>query len=203
MEMGIRRAVHRAVGRPAMSRRQWNAGRARRGAAAMRRHVIATRAVVLAASLTVTLCGCTALSTATGIAAGVATGTVTGNPAIGTSVAIAAKAGVDEAGKYASRRSQHDEQDAIATAAGNIRVGEIGTWQVKHKLTRSVDHGEVRVLRVIRTPLTACKEVLFSVLKEQGERTSPSWFKTNTCHNGEQWKWALAEPAVERWGNLQ
>jgi hypothetical protein len=203
VEVGVRRTVHRALGRPPMSRCRKYASTVSRGAAAMRRHAIVPRAAFIAAYVTVTLSGCTAVSTVTGIAAGVATGTVTGNPAIGASVAIAAKAGVDEAGKYASRRSQHDEQDAIATAAGNIRVGEIGTWQVKHKLTRSVDHGEVRVLRVIRTPLTACKEVLFSVLKEQGERTSPSWFKTNTCHNGEQWKWALAEPAVERWGNLQ
>jgi hypothetical protein len=186
-----------------MSRRRKNVDTLSRGAAAMRRHVIAARAVFLAASLTVTLSGCTAVSTVTGIAAGVATGTVTGNPAIGASVAIAAKAGVDEAGKYASRRSQQDEQDAIAAVAGNMRVGEIGTWQVKHRLTRSVDHGEVRVMRDIRTPLTACKEVLFSVLKEQGERRSRSWFKTNACQNGEQWKWALAEPAVERWGTLQ
>jgi hypothetical protein len=202
VEVGVRRAVHRALGRPAMSRHR-KSGSVRRGAATLRGHVVAARAVFLAASLTVMLSGCTAVSTVTGIAAGVATGTVTGNPAIGASVAIATKAGVDEAGKYASRRSQQDEQDAIATAAGNIRVGEIGTWQVKRKLTRSVDQGEVRVLRVIRTPLTACKEVLFSVLKEQGERTSRSWFKTNACQNGEQWKWALAEPAVERWGILQ
>ena len=157
----------------------------------------------LAAFLIVTLPGCQVVSTVTGVAAGVASGTATGNPAVGTSVAIAVKAGVDEAGKHVSRRSQEDEQDAIAAAAASVRVGESATWQVKHRMSWRTKHGEVRVLRVIRTPLTACKEVLFSVVQEQSEKISRSWFKTNTCHSGEQWKWALADPAVERWGNLQ
>ncbi|MEN3354980.1 MAG: hypothetical protein V7640_3138 [Betaproteobacteria bacterium] len=172
-------------------------------AGAKRSHVDGARVACLAAFALVTLPGCAVVSTVTGVAAGVATGTATGNPAVGASVAIAVKAGVDEAGKRVSRQSQEHEQDAIAAAAGNARVGESATWQVKHRLTRSVDHGEVRVLRVIRTPLTECKEVLFSVVKERGEKIARSWFKTNTCQNGEQWKWALAEPAVERWGNLQ
>lgn len=199
MEVGVRRAVDRTLGRSAMSQPLQLAV----AGAAKRPHVFPARAVCLAAFLTVTLSGCTAVSTVTGVAAGVATGNATGNPAVGASIAIGVKAGVDEAGKYVSRRSQENEQDAIAAASGTMRVGERGTWQVKHRFTRSVDHGEVRVLRVIRTPLTACKEVLFSVVKDQGEKMSRSWFKTNTCQNGEQWKWALADPAVARWGMLQ
>jgi hypothetical protein len=166
-------------------------------------HMIKARAACFAAFAIVTLPGCEVVSTVTGVAAGVASGTVSGNPAVGASVAIAVKAGVDEAGKHVSRRSQEDEQDAIAAAAANVRAGESGAWQVKHRFSARVDHGEVRVLRVIRTPLTACKEVLFSVVKDEHEKISRAWFKTNTCQNGEQWKWALADPAVERWGNLQ
>jgi hypothetical protein len=162
-----------------------------------------TRAATLAAVLTLTLSGCEVVSTVSGVAAGVASGTATGNPAVGASVAIAVKAGVDEAGKTVSRRSQQAEQDAIVTAAGTKRVGETGTWQIRHRMTRVVEHGDVRVLRVIKTPLAVCKELLFSVAQGEGEKESRAWYRTNACHDGEQWKWALVEPAVSRWRTLQ
>ncbi len=86
-----------------------------------------TRTATLAAVLTLPLSGCELVSTVSGVAAGVASGTVTGIPAVGATVAITVKAGVDEAGKTVSRRSPQAEQDAIVTAAGNTRVGESGT----------------------------------------------------------------------------
>ncbi|MGZ5230971.1 MAG: hypothetical protein ACXWC3_13150 [Burkholderiales bacterium] len=162
-----------------------------------------TRAATLAAVLTLALSGCEVVSTVSGVAAGVASGTVTGNPAVGASVAIAVKAGVDEAGKTILRRSQQAEQDAIVTAAGTTRVGETGTWQIRHRMTRAVEHGDVRVVRLIETPLAICKELLFSVVQGEGEKESRAWYRTNACHDGEQWKWALVEPAVSRWGTLQ
>jgi hypothetical protein len=162
-----------------------------------------TRPATLAAVLTLALSGCELVGTVSGIAAGVASGTVTGNPAVGATVAITVKAGVDEAGKTVSRRSQQAEQDAIVTAAGNTRVGESGRWQFRHRVTRSVEHGDVRVLRVIKTPLAVCKELLFSVVQGEGEKESRAWYRTNACHDGEQWKWALVEPAVTRWDTLQ
>jgi hypothetical protein len=163
----------------------------------------AKRTAILAALLALTLGGCEVVSTVSGVAAGVASGTATGNPAVGAAVAITVKAGVDDAGKTVSRRSQQAEQDAIVTAAGNTRVGESGRWQFRHRVTRSVEHGDVRVLRVIKTPLAVCKELLFSVVQGEGEKESRAWYRTNACHDGEQWKWALVEPAVTRWGTIQ
>jgi hypothetical protein len=149
------------------------------------------------------LAGCTVVSTVTGVVAGIATGTATGNPVIGVSVGIAVKAGVDEAGRFVSRKSQQDEQDAIAAVAGALRLGESGSWEVKHRMTRTRERGEVRVIRLIKTPLTVCKEVAFSVIRREHEKASRSWFTTSACQHGDKWKWAAVEPAVDRWGNLQ
>ena len=138
-----------------------------------------------------------------GIAAGVATGSLTGNPALGTSVAIAVKAGVDEAGKTVARRSEFATQDAIVSAAGDKRAGETTTWRVKHQLSGRTESGEVRVVRVVKTRLAVCKELLFSVGHAGGQEAASPWFTTNACHDVEQWRWASAEPAVARWGTLQ
>ena len=62
-------------------------------------------------------------------------------------------------------------------------------------------YGEVRVIRLIQTPLALCKEALFSVAAGEGEERE--WFSTTACDEGDRWRWAAAEPAVERWGNLQ
>jgi hypothetical protein len=64
-------------------------------------------------------------------------------------------------------------------------------------------YGEVRVIRVIDTPLARCKEVAFSVVKNAGEPASGAWFTSTACDQGGRWKWAVPEPAVERWTNLQ
>jgi hypothetical protein len=29
-----------------------------------------------------------------------------------------------------------------------------------------------------------------------------AWFSANICRQDQRWKWAIAEPAVERWGSL-
>jgi hypothetical protein len=73
-------------------------------------------------------------------------------------------------------------------------------------LDRSVAHdevGEVRVLRVIETPLTLCKEIAFSVIDREAANPKHTWFTASACREGDRWKWAAAEPAVERWGSLQ
>ncbi|WP_347557586.1 hypothetical protein [Robbsia sp. KACC 23696] len=39
---------------------------------------------------------------------------------------------------------------------------------------------------------------------ETTETASIQWFQTSVCRRSDgQWKWAQAEPATERWGNLQ
>jgi hypothetical protein len=61
----------------------------------------------------------------------------------------------------------------------------------------------VRVTRIINTPLTVCKELFFSVAQHRATEPSRAWYKTSACRQGNEWKWAAAEPAVYRWGNLQ
>jgi hypothetical protein len=56
---------------------------------------------------------------------------------------------------------------------------------------------------VIATPLATCKEVVFSVEEDGRATLKRAWYTTHACRSGERWKWALAEPAVERWGVLQ
>ena len=48
------------------------------------------------------------------------------------------------------------------------------------------------------------KDVVFSV--EQTKRdvvTGRAFYLTMICRHGDQWRWAAAEPATERWGSLQ
>src|SRR5689334_1494605 len=113
MEMGIGGAGNSALGFAAVSRSD--------------QHAKAPRCPLLLIAVSAVLGalpGCTIISTTTGVVTAIATGTATGNPAVGVSLGIAAKAGVDEAGRYVSRQSQEHEQDAIASLAAGMRVGD-------------------------------------------------------------------------------
>jgi hypothetical protein len=154
-------------------------------------------AAALAAAL---LAGCGAIGGFVGAAASIATSFATANPAIGLAVGVAAQSATDETLRYVSRRRQHAEHDAIIAAIADMEPGQTRKWQHAHLVGSGVEGGEVRVLRLIETPLATCKELLFSV---EAHDKPPSWFTTAACRNGEVWKWAAAEPAVERWGNLQ
>lgn len=165
-----------------------------------------TRAAAIAL-LASALAGCSTFGTITGAVAGIATGTATTNPAVAIGVAIGVKAAADQVGRSVGRRMKQAEQDAIASVASELREGDSRPWAVKQRLPWGHARGEVRVTRVIDTPLARCKEVLFSVDKGDGERddgkASRAWFAASVCQQADRWKWAAAEPAVERWGNLQ
>jgi hypothetical protein len=155
-----------------------------------------------AAACTLALGGCSSIGGFTGAAASLLTGIGTGNPIVGISVGIGVKAATDQGVKYISRRKQREIQTAIAAVAREMTPGQSGRWQHAHLIGSGFDRGEVRVVRVIDTPLALCKEVLFSV-EHEGAKPRVDWFTTSACGNGEVWQWAAAEPAVERWGNLQ
>lgn len=161
---------------------------------------VALRAFVFAAAAV--LPGCAAVGDVTGAVAGVVSGAITANPAVGIAVGVSVRAATNEAVNYVSRTRQRKEQDAIAAAVAETGVGESRPWAVDQRVTGDA-FGEVRVVRVIRTPLALCKEALFSVVEGEGKHVSPAWFSTIVCEDGGRWKWAAAEPAVERWGNLQ
>ena len=148
------------------------------------------------------LAGCSSFGGFAGAAAAFATSVGTANPIVGISVGIGVKAATDEGVRYVSRRKQHEIQNTVAAAARDIGPGESARYEHPHYFGPGVDRGEVRVVRLIDTPLTACKELLFSV-EHDGKHPRVDWFSTTACRNGEAWQWAGAEPAVERWGNLQ
>ena len=146
--------------------------------------------------------GCVAISDLTGAVAGFAAGAATANPAVGISVGIAARAAAREGIQRVNRTRRRNEQDAIIAATAEIGVGETRHWAVDQSVTGDAA-GEVRVLRMIATPLALCKEVAFTVSQSEDERASAVWFTTSACHDGESWRWAAAEPAVARWRDLQ
>ena len=159
------------------------------------------RAAALAAC-TLGLAGCGAIGGFAGAAAAFATSIGTGNPIVGISVGIGVKAAADEGVKYVSRRKQREIQGSVALAAADIAPGQSARYEHPHFIGSGADRGEVRVVRVIETPLATCKEILFSV-EHGGEKPRVDWFSTSACRNGDAWQWAGVEPAVERWGNLQ
>lgn len=153
-------------------------------------------------ALAASLAGCSVVGDVTGAVAGLVTGAITANPAIGIGVGVAVKAGADSAGKYVSRSRKRNEHDAIAAAVAETAVGEMRPWAVDQRVIGDA-YGEVHVVREIASSLTLCREVLFSVVDGEGESAPRAWFTTTVCQVGERWKWAAAEPAVERWVNLQ
>lgn len=149
------------------------------------------------------LAGCSTIGGLTGAVAGIATGAATGNPAAAIGVGIAVKTATDAVGKAAGRRLQQTEQDEIAATVGDMSLGEARPWQTRHPLALGSRRGEVRVTRVLATPLALCKEIVFSVARGDGPDAAGPWFTASVCQQASRWKWAGAEPAVERWGSLQ
>lgn len=157
-----------------------------------------------AASSTVLISGCASVGAAAGAAAGVGTGVVTSNPAIGIGVGIAVQAATDEAVKRLMKRLHGEQQMAIATEAGESNIGDTRPWSIKHFLPVENGHGDVRVLSETTNALATCREFAFSVADGDKPDAHQDWFLAQACKgdNG-AWKWASAEPAVARWGNLQ
>lgn len=148
------------------------------------------------------LCGCSSIGGLSGGVAGLASGAATANPGVGIAVGIGVKAAVDATVKTVLRDWSDEEQTRIATAIGSTAVGQRGAWDVVHSLPYRNAHGDFTVLRAFETPLANCKEALFTVADGNTPATRPA-FVTTVCRGDAGWRWALAEPAVERWGALQ
>jgi hypothetical protein len=142
---------------------------------------------------------CSTISDIAALAAGGGAGAATGNPALGFAVGVGVKAGVDELGKRYERGRVRGEQDAIAEAVGAAPPGTPEPWAVHHTIPIGNEHGHFLVTREFVTPLATCREVVFLVETEQERHP----FTTEVCHGAAGWRWAAAEPAVERWGFLQ
>ena len=163
---------------------------------------------LLLALAAASLAGCSTVGGLAGAVAGISSGTFTSNPAIGVAVSVSVKAATDAGVNKLLRALQQDEQDEIAALAGAMEPGEIQRWQVRHKIPYANNQGDMQVTRVIVTPLTSCKEIMFTVTDRKAPAPAPAddapraWFSANVCKQQARWKWAIAEPAVERWGAL-
>lgn len=130
-------------------------------------------------------------------------GVSTGSPAVGFLIGVATDAGANFVIRYYGRVRQGAEQDAIAEVAGDLPVGTQASWKIEHTIPIGNEHGRLQVVRAIDNPLAACKEIAFSVDEGKADKLQASWFTSDVCKQEKTWKWASAEPAVERWGFLQ
>ena len=145
------------------------------------------------------LASCRSVGDVAGVLAAAGTGSASANPAVGIAVGIAVRSGVNEVVKYVVRRRHTGEQDAIAEAAGAAPLGAARPWEIRHTIPIGNARGELQAVREFATPLTTCREIVFTV--DDGEDRDV--LTTTLCHQADGWKWASAEPAVERWGFLQ
>lgn len=151
----------------------------------------------------ITLGGCRFSGELVGAAAGGASAAASANPLVGVAVGVAVNSAVDATTDYIVRKRQQAEQDAIATQVATMSEGDRRPWEIKHDIPIGNEHGVVQITRVIATPIALCKELVFSVDSGSDDALKRAWFATQACQDGQHWKWALAEPAAERWGSLQ
>ena len=141
--------------------------------------------------------GCSLVPAAAGVAAGGATAAVTANPVVGYAVGLGVRAGANEVLKYYVRVRKNAEQDAIAAVAGQSPVGESHRWEIRHTVPIGNAKGSLSVIAEIPNPLAQCREVMF--MADGAEAP----FITQVCRSRDRWRWAAAEPTVDRWGTLQ
>jgi hypothetical protein len=160
-------------------------------------------AVLLAVMLGLAACSSTdsavgsavsAASTA-GVAAGITR--ATGSALVGTAAGIGAGIGLDATIKYAERRIHRNAQDAVAVAAAPLGVGQSARWDIDGWLPLTDRHGTVEIARRFGKAIP-CKDVVFTVDEDD------DLYVTTICADKKgTWRWALAEPTVDRWGTLQ
>ncbi len=159
--------------------------------------------------LTLAMSGCSSLlsegsATAAGVAGTAVAASVTKNAAVSAGIGLGVLAGA-QAGVKAVERDYHGrQQDRIAEAAGELAPGQVATWQSRHPIRLEPDaSGRVTVSRVISTGELECKEIVFSVDRVQDKAPLSEFYVATICKDAVKWRWATAEPATARWGNLQ
>jgi hypothetical protein len=172
-------------------------------------------AVALLAVSVASLTGCgSVLTEGTSDAAGLAgagiAGAVTNNATVGAAIGLGVKSVADFGLRYVERDVHAAEQDRIAAVAGALPDGGVGVWSVSHSIPIEADqHGEVASIRSFGAGAPpggaafSCKDIVFSVDHGAGADLRRDFYTATVCLDGTRWKWALAEPATARWGNLQ
>ncbi|WOD18863.1 hypothetical protein [Paraburkholderia kirstenboschensis] len=166
---------------------------------------------VLAVAVSSALSGCSSLYTegataGAGIAGAAIAAQVTNNAAVATGIGLGAVAAAKAGVQYSERVVHRNTQDGIARIAGPLEVGAVAPWSVTHSVPIEDDeHGRVTVSRTISAGTLDCKEIVFSVdrIATKNVPASSAFYVASICRDGDNWKWASAEPATERWGALQ
>lgn len=171
------------------------------------RKILPRLAIVLFASFALPGCGAL-LTESTADVAGIAgagiAGSVTKEAVVGAAIGLGVRSLAETGLKYVERRVHRAEQDRIAAVAGATEIGAVAPWSVSHDVPIEDDeHGNLTVIRAIGNGDLACKEVVFSVESGKPEALRRGFYTATMCQDGKLWKWASAEPAVERWGSLQ
>ena len=144
----------------------------------------ATTAALLAIALAMSGCTNPGSATSAGIDAA-------------TSAGVGAGVGIDVAVKYAERRVHGHVQDAVALAAEPLAVGQSAHWNDEYWLPLDGKQGTVEVARSFGKAIP-CKDIVFTVDKDD------NLYVAVVCADKKgAWRWALAEPTVDRWGSLQ
>ncbi|MEA3085293.1 MAG: hypothetical protein QOC89_2990 [Paraburkholderia sp.] len=170
-----------------------------------------TALVALAVAISSALSGCSSLysegaTAGAGIAGAALAAKVTSNAAVATGIGLGAVAAARAGVQYSERVVHKNTQDGIAKIAGPLDVGAIAPWSVVHSVPIEDDeHGRVTVSRTISAGALDCKEIVFSVdqTATRNVPASSAFYVASICRDGDNWKWASAEPATERWGALQ
>ena len=166
---------------------------------------------LLAASASLACSACTSLyaesaQAGAGIAGAAVASKVTNNAAVATGIGLGAVAAARAGVQYSERVVHRNTQNSIARAAGPLGVGAVAPWSITHSFPIEDDeHGRVTVSRTISSGSLDCKEIVFSVDHEatKDKPASSAFFVASVCRDGDNWKWASAEPATDRWGALQ
>ena len=177
---------------------------------------------VLPVVLLASLAGCGSVLTegssdAAGLAGAGIAGAITKDATVGAAIGLGVRSVASFGLQYAERGVHRAEQDRIAAAAGALPENGAGMWSVSHAVAIEPDeHGELVVTRIFAARPDSgagftCKEIVFSVDRgkpaantaQPGPAPARGFYTATVCLDGDRWKWASAEPAVERWGNLQ
>ena len=143
-------------------------------------------------------------ATAAGVAGPAVAASVTDNAAVAAGIGLGVLAAAQSGVKALERNYHGHQQDLIAGIAGELPVGQVASWRSRHAIQLEPDEaGRVTVSRVIGATDLACKEIVFSVDRTEDDRTLSSFYVATICKDSVKWRWATAEPATARWGNLQ
>ena len=129
---------------------------------------------------------------------------VTDNGAVATGIGLGVRSLANAGLQYTERRLQRQQQDIIAGIAGPLPLGQVAPWSSEYDVPlHASEKGQVTAVRDIGGPGLNCREIIFSVDTVENQKPQRGFFTAAICRSGQNWKWASAEPATERWGALQ